>query len=74
MLGSKILSYLLAFVVANLLYLMAEFQDIFCHPFLLSVLIIEGVGEWDEQWGGMERGGVGGVGWEVTKTTVWDTP
>ena len=31
---------------------MAEFQGIFCHPFLLSVLIIEGVG-----------GMGGGAGW-----------
>ena len=40
---------------------MAEFQGIFCHPFLLSVLIIERVGE---MGGGTGRGGVGrgGVG------------
>ena len=36
---------------------MAEFQDIFCRPFLPSVLIIERVG-------GM-GGGAGWVGWEV---------
>ena len=40
---------------------MAEFQGIICRPFLLSVLIIEGVGGMD--------GGVGWVGWEVAKTT-----
>ena len=38
--------------------LMAKFRGIFCRPFLLSVLIIEGVG-------GMEGGvGWGGVGWD----------
>ena len=38
---------------------MAEFQGIFCHPFLLSVLIIEGVGEMGSGvgWGGTGRGG-----------------
>ena len=53
---------------------MAEFQSIFCRPFLPSVLIIEGLG-------GM-GGGVGKVGWdrkglvgkEVAKTTPRDTP
>ena len=35
---------------------MAEFQDISCHPFLLSVLIIQGVGGIG---GGVVRGGVG---------------
>ena len=34
---------------------MAELHDIFCHPFLPSVLLIEGLG-------GMGQGGVGGVG------------
>ena len=40
---------------------MAEFQGIFCRPFLPSVLIIEGVGG---MGGGVGRGGVGrgGVG------------
>ena len=53
---------------------MAEFQGIFCRPFLPSVLIIEvaggmggGVG-----WGGTGRGGW--VGREVAKTTSRDTP
>ena len=48
---------------------MAELHGIFCHPFLPSILIIEGVG-------GMGGGaGWGGVGlWEVAKTPVWDTP
>ena len=44
---------------------MAEFQGIFCRPFLPSVLIIEGVGGmgggWDGRWDGVGRGG---VGWE----------
>ena len=42
---------------------MAKFQGIFCHPFLLSVVIIEGVGG---MGGGLGRGGVGreGVGGE----------
>ena len=41
--------------------MMVEFQGIFCHPFLPSVLMIEGVGGvgWDgEGWGGV--GEVGG--------------
>ena len=40
---------------------MAEFQGILCHPFLLSVLIIEGVGGMGEGagWGVMGRGGWG---------------
>ena len=55
---------------------MAEFKGIFCRPFLLSVLIKEGVEGWDGTgwggvrwdgvgWGGMGRGGVGwdGTGW-----------
>ena len=37
---------------------MAEFQGIFCRPFLLSVLIIEGVVGWEA--------GQGGVGWVGT--------
>ena len=45
---------------------MAEFHSIFCHPFLPSVLIIEGVGGMGsgEGWGETGRGGVrwGGVG------------
>ena len=43
---------------------MAEFQGIFCRPFLPSVLIIEGVGKMGGGvgWGGMGRGGVGGMG------------
>ena len=43
---------------------MAEFQGIFCCPFLPSVLIIEGVGEMGGGvgWGGVGQGGVGGVG------------
>ena len=55
---------------------MAEFDGIFCCPFLLSVLIIEGVsGMGGVAW----RGGVGWdgeelVGWKVAKAIVWDTP
>ena len=43
---------------------MAEFQGIFCCPFLPSVLIIEGVGGMGggAGRGGVERGGVGGEG------------
>ena len=43
---------------------MAEFQGIFCRPFLLSVLIIERVDGMGSRmgWGGMGRGGWGGVG------------
>ena len=45
---------------------MAKFQGIFCHPFLPSVLIIEGLGGMDGGvgWDGMGRGGMGwgGVG------------
>ena len=54
---------------------MAEFDGIFCHPFLPSVLIIEGVGGMGggAGWGGVGQGGVGWVGWEVAKTTPWDT-
>ena len=42
---------------------MAEFQGIFCRPFLPSVLIIEGVGGVGGRvgWGGRQ----GGVGWEA---------
>ena len=40
---------------------MAEFQGIFCCPFLPSVLIIEGWVGWAVGWGGVELGGVGGV-------------
>ena len=50
---------------------MTEFDDNFGHPFLLSVLIIEGLVGWAVGWGGV---GQGGVGWEVAKTTPWDTP
>ena len=39
---------------------MAEFDGIFCHPFPLSVLIIEGVGG---MGGGMGWGGTGRGGW-----------
>ena len=41
---------------------MAEFQGIFCRPFLPSVLIIEGVGGMvgGAAWDGMWRGGWGG--------------
>ena len=38
---------------------MAEFDGIFCHPFLLSVLIIEGVGG---MGGGVGWGGISVVG------------
>ena len=43
---------------------MAEFQGIFCHPFLLSVLIIEGVGGMGggARWSEVGQGGVGGEG------------
>ena len=43
---------------------MADFQGIFCRPFPLSVLIIEGVGEMGSGvvWGVVGRGGVGGGG------------
>ena len=43
---------------------MAEFQGIFCRPFLPSVLIIEGVGGMGggAGRGGVGRGGVGGEG------------
>ena len=53
---------------------MAEFQGIFCRPFLPSVLIIEGVGGMGGGvgWGGTGRGGWGGR--EVAKTTPRDTP
>ena len=41
---------------------MAEFDGVFCRPFLPSVLTIEGVGGMGGEagWGGMGRGGVGG--------------
>ena len=49
---------------------MAEFQGIFCHPYLPSVLIIEGVGgmRGGERWDGVGWGGTGwgGVGWGGT--------
>ena len=70
MLSSKILSYLLVFIIANLLRisLMADFQGIFCRPFLPSVLIIEGwVGGMASEWVGWAVGwsGMGGgVGWD----------
>ena len=43
---------------------MAEFQGIFCRPFLPSVLIIEGVGGMGGEvgWGGVGWGGAGGEG------------
>ena len=53
---------------------MAEFQGIFCRPFLPSVLIIEGVGGWDGRRGGVGWDGEGWVGREVAKTTPKDTP
>ena len=54
---------------------MTEFQYIFCHAFLPSVLIIEGVDRMGGRAGGVGQGGVGGcVGWEVAKTTPRDTP
>ena len=44
---------------------MAQFQGIFCRPFLPSVLIIEGVG-------GMGGGvGRGGAGWDRTERGGW---
>ena len=49
---------------------MAEFDGIFCCPFPLSVLIIEGVGGMGSRMG---WDGEGCVGWEVAKTTPWDT-
>ena len=53
---------------------MAEFQYIFCHAFLPSVLIIEGVDRMGGRagWGGTGRGGW--VEWEVAKTIPRDTP
>ena len=42
---------------------MAEFQGIFCRPFLLSVLIIER-GGWDGRRGGVGWDGEGWVGRE----------
>ena len=39
---------------------MAEFDGIFCRPFLPSVLIVEGM---SGIGGGVGWGGVGGVGW-----------
>ena len=41
---------------------MAEFQGIFCHPFLPSILIVEGVGGMGSgaEWGGTGRGGWSG--------------
>ena len=50
---------------------MAEFQGIFCRPFLPSVLIIEGV---SEMGGGVGWEGEGWVGWEVAKTTSRNNP
>ena len=44
---------------------MAEFDGIFYHPFLPSVLIIEGVGRMGVGWDGKE--GMGGMG----GGTVW---
>ena len=41
---------------------MAEFDGIFCRPFLPSELIIEGVSGMAVEWGGVGRGGVGGDG------------
>ena len=43
---------------------MAEFHGIFAVPFCISI---------DNRGGGWGRLG-DGVGWEVAKTTVWDTP
>ena len=50
---------------------MAEFQGIFCRPFLLSVLIIEGVGG---MGGKVGWDGEGWVRWEVAKITPRNTP
>ena len=59
MLSSKILSYLLVFIIVNLL--MAELHANFCCLFLPSLLIIERVGEMGSGvgWGETGRGGVG---------------
>ena len=53
---------------------MAEFDGIFCCPFLPSVLIIEGVGGMGSRVGWVGTGRGGWVGWEVAKITPWDTP
>ena len=50
---------------------MAEFQGIFCDPFLPSVLIIEGVGGMGSRVG---WDGEGRVVRKVAKTTPRDTP
>ena len=41
---------------------MAEFDGIFCHPFLPSILIIERWVGWVARWDRVGRGGVGGEG------------
>ena len=41
---------------------MAEFQGIFCHPFLPSVLIIEGWVGWEAGRDGVGQEEVGGEG------------
>ena len=55
---------------------MAEFQGIFCHSFLPSALIIEGVGGMGSGvgWDGVGWDGEGWVGKEVAKTTPRGTP
>ena len=49
---------------------MAEFQGNFCHPFLLSVLIIEGWVGWEAGQGGVGQGGVGGEGGRWQKSPL----
>ena len=51
---------------------MTEFQGIFLS--LSAVSIDNTRGGWDGQWGEVGWDGVVWVGWEATKTTVWDTP
>ena len=59
MLSSKILCYLLVFIIANI-SLMAEFDMIFAVPFAIS--IDNRGGEWDGWWGGVGWNGEGWVG------------
>ena len=55
---------------------MAEFQGIFCRPFLPSVLIIEGVGGMGggAGWGGMGRGRWGGRWQKLPLGTLHEQP